>query len=183
GGYPGSAPPAGGGYPGSATGAYPTSEPPTTAAAYQTSAPPPGVYQGSAPNYDDLFTVPGENPPGAAPIGGEALPPTTEPPAKSRRGLFIGLVVVVAVFLLAVAGTVLVVKLSDAGGTSLAVNSCVRENGGSAKGVDCSDKDAFRIVSKVDKPESCSDANQPYIVLQQKGQKEQVLCLRPASQK
>jgi len=90
---------------------------------------------------------------------------------------------VVVVFLLAVAGTAIVVALSNAGSTSFAVNSCVKQDGESAKKADCGDSGAFTIVSKVDKPESCSDASQPYIVLQHKGQKDQVLCLRPASQK
>jgi hypothetical protein len=126
--------------------------------------------------------MPGENPPDSPPIDGEPIP-TPEPPAKGRRGLVIGLLIVAAVFLVAVAGTAIVVKISNAGGTSFAVNSCVKQDGDSASGVDCSNKDAFRIVSKVDKPESCSDASQPYIVLQHKGEKDEVLCLRPASEK
>jgi hypothetical protein len=148
---------------------------------YQTSGPPAtGTYQTGTPQFGDLATMPGEEPP-SSPIEGDA-PVTPEPPAKSRRGLVVGLFLVVAVFLLAVAGTAIVVKLSNAGGTSFAVNSCVKQDGDSAKGVSCSDKDAFRIVSKVDKPESCSDASQPYITLTNKGQKDTVLCLRPASQ-
>nr|BFE64205.1 hypothetical protein GCM10020063_087310 [Dactylosporangium thailandense] len=126
--------------------------------------------------------MPGENPYDAGPIDGEPIP-TPEPPVKSRRGLLVGLLIVAAVFLVAVAGTAIIVKISGAGGTSFAVNSCVKQDGDSATGVDCSSKDAFKIVSKVDKPESCSDASQPYIVLQHKGEKDQVLCLRPASEK
>ena len=51
-----------------------------------------------------------------------------------------------AVFLVAVAGTAIVVKISVAGGTSFAVNSCVKQDGDSATSAGCSDKDAFKIV-------------------------------------
>jgi hypothetical protein len=125
--------------------------------------------------------MPGENPPDMPGIAGDE-PPTPEPPVKSRRGLLIGLAIIVAVFLLAVAGTAIVVKISNLG-TSYAVNSCVKQDGEGAKGVSCSDKDAYRIVSKVDAPNGCSDASEPFITLVRKGQKDQVLCLRPANQK
>jgi hypothetical protein len=128
--------------------------------------------------------MPGGPTPGSPPVEGDTGIPTPPPPApKSRRSLLLGLAVVVVVFLLAVAGTAIVVALNNAGGTSFAVNSCVKQDGDSAKKANCSDSSAFTIVSKVDKPESCSDASQPYIVLQHKGQKDQVLCLRPANQK
>ncbi|MFI5915383.1 hypothetical protein [Dactylosporangium sp. NPDC051541] len=126
--------------------------------------------------------MPGAYPAETPQVEGEPIP-TPEPPVKSKRGLVVGLLIVAAVFLVAVAGTAIVVKISNAGGTSFAVNSCVKRDGDSATGVDCGNKDAFRIVSKVDKPESCSDAAQPYIVLQHKGEKDQVLCLRPAAEK
>ena len=116
-------------------------------------------------------------------MGGDPAVPTPPAAPKSKRGLVLGLVVVVVVFLLAVAGTGIVVALNNAGSTSFAVNSCVKQDGDSAKKASCSDKDAFTIVQKVEKPESCSDASQPYIVLQHKGQKDEVLCLRPAAQK
>jgi len=126
--------------------------------------------------------MPGEQPPANPPIEGD-VPVTPEPAPKSKRGLLIGLAIVVVVFLLAVAGPAIVVAISNAGSTNFAVNSCVKQDGDGAKSADCSDAGSFRIVSKVEKPESCSDASQPYIVLEKKGQKEQVLCLRPASQK
>ncbi|GAB3867321.1 LppU/SCO3897 family protein [Dactylosporangium cerinum] len=191
--YPTSAPPA--------TGLYQASAPPATnapasgppAAGIYQAAPPPatGVYQASVPSaappgphYSDLVTMPGDAPPQAgAPVGGDPGVPTPPAAPKSKRGLILGLVVVVVVFLLAVAGTGIVVALNNAGSTSFAVNSCVKQDGDSAKKASCSDKDAFTIVQKVEKPESCSDASQPYIVLQHKGQKDEVLCLRPAAAK
>ncbi|WP_330186259.1 hypothetical protein KZZ52_00535 [Dactylosporangium sp. AC04546] len=136
-----------------------------------------------APKYSDLVTMPGEQGPPTPPAAGDTGIPTPAPAPKSRRGLLVGLVVVIVVFLLAVAGTAIVVALNNAGSTSFAVNSCVKQDGDSAKKASCSDGDSFQIVSKVDKPESCSDASQPYIVLQHKGQKDEVLCLRPANQK
>ena len=104
-------------------------------------------------------------------------------PRKSRRALVLSLVIVVVVFLLAVAGTGIVVALNNAGDTSFAVNSCVRQNGDQAVKASCSDSGAFTVVSKVDRQESCPDPNQPFIVLQHKGSKDEVLCLRPAGQK
>jgi hypothetical protein len=171
--------------------APPASGPPASGV-YQ-AAPPPatGVYQASVPSaapagphYSDLVTMPGDPPPHSAqPVGGESAVPTPPAAPKSRRGLVLGLVAVVVVFLLAVAGTGIVVALNNAGSTSFAVNSCVKQDGDSAKKASCSDKDAFTITQKVEKPESCSDASQPYVVLQHKGQKDEVLCLRPAAQK
>ncbi|WP_327007140.1 hypothetical protein OHA72_07615 [Dactylosporangium sp. NBC_01737] len=184
--YQASAPPASN----APASAPPASGPPATGI-YQ-AAPPPatGVYQASVPSaaagphYSDLVTMPGDPPPqAAAPVGGDPAVPTPPAAPKSKRGLVLGLVVVVVVFLLAVAGTGIVVALNNAGSTSFAVNSCVKQDGDSAKKASCSDKDAFTVVQKVEKPESCSDASQPYVVLQHKGQKDEVLCLRPAAQK
>ncbi|MEV0565820.1 hypothetical protein [Dactylosporangium sp. NPDC050588] len=174
---PSSAPPASGP---PATGIYQAAPPPAT-----------GVYQASVPSaaptgphYSDLVTMPGDQPPsGSEPVGGAPVVPTPPTEKKSKRGLIMGLVVVVVVFLLAVAGTGIVVALNNADSTSFAVNSCVKQDGNSAKKASCSDKDAFTIVQKVEKPESCSDASQPYVVLQHKGQKDEVLCLRPTSAK
>jgi hypothetical protein len=165
------------------SGLYQAAAPPAVGGTYQTSAPPAtGAFPAAGtPRYSDLVTMPGEHAPETPAIDGD-VPVTPEPPVRSRRGLLIGLAIVAAVFLLAVAGTAIVVKVSNLG-TSYAVNSCVRQDGEGAKGVSCSDKDAFRIVSKVDAPTGCSDASQPFITLQKKGQKDQVLCLRPANQK
>jgi hypothetical protein len=139
----------------------------------------------SGPHYSDLVNFPGDQPGpvSAPPAGAEPSIPTPAPAQKSKRGLVLGLVIVVVVFLLAVAGTGIVVALNNAGSSSFAVNSCVKQDGDSAKKADCSDKDAFTITQKVDKAESCSDASQPFVVLQHKGQKDQVLCLRPVGQK
>ena len=95
----------------------------------------------------------------------------------------LSLVIVVVVFLLAVAGTGIVVALNNAGDTTFAVNSCVKQKDDQAIKADCSESGAFTVVSKVERQESCPDTNQPFIVLQHKGSKDQVLCLRPANQK
>ena len=165
-----------------ATGIYQAAPPPATGV-YQASVPSGAGSQPTGPHYSDLVTMPGDAPPQASAPGGDPGVPTPATPAKSKRGLVLGLVAVVVVFLLAVAGTGIVVALNNAGSTSFAVNSCVKQDGDSAKKASCSDKDAFTIVQKVEKPESCSDAGQPYVVLQHKGQKDEVLCLRPAAQK
>jgi hypothetical protein len=124
-----------------------------------------------------------ETPPDQPPGGPEGGEPGAPPRRKSRRALVLSLVVVAVVFLLAVAGTAVVVALNNAGDTSFAINSCVKQNGDQAVKADCSDSGAFTVVSKVEKQESCPDPNQPFIVLEHKGAKDQVLCLRPASQK
>lgn len=61
------------------------------------------------------------------------------------------------------------------------VGQCVRQSGSAAVETTCQDARAYEIVSKVDGPQDCPDRNQPYAVLAGKSGKEQVLCLRPAS--
>jgi hypothetical protein len=134
---------------------------------------PPASYPGG-PRYTDPVGAPGDLDGGA---------PGSPAPRKSRRALVMSLVIVAVVFLLAVAGTGIVVALNQAGGTTFAVNSCVKQSGDQAVKANCSDSGAFTVMSKVDRQESCADPNQPFIVLQHKGSKDQVLCLRPASQK
>jgi hypothetical protein len=95
----------------------------------------------------------------------------------------VGLVVTAVLVLLAVAGTGIVMALNNAGATTFAVNSCVKKSGSAAVKASCSDSGAFTIVSKVDAQEDCPDKNQPFVVLEHKGEKDQVLCLRPANQK
>jgi flagellar basal body-associated protein FliL len=121
--------------------------------------------------------------PVAPPFAAPAPDPNLPPPRKSRRALILSLVIVAVVFLLAVAGTGVVVFLNNAGDTTFPVNSCVKQNGGEAVKTSCSSSDAFTVVSKVDRQEDCPDQNQPFIVVQHKGAKDQVLCLRPAGAK
>jgi hypothetical protein len=133
------------------------------------STPPTGL-QGAAPRYSDLVSMPGQ-----------AAPPV--PARKNRRPLVIALVVAAVLVLLAIAGTGVVMALNNAGASTFAVNSCVKKDGSAAVKASCSDGGAYTIVSKVDRQEDCPDPNQPFVVLEHRGEKDQVLCLRPASQK
>jgi hypothetical protein len=105
------------------------------------------------------------------------------PPKKSRRGLIALLVVAAVLILLAGLGVIITLTIDANSSGSYAVNSCVKQDGKTAKKVDCSESGAFMITNKVDNPESCPDRNQPFVVLERNGAKDEVLCLRPASQK
>src|SRR5581483_8429380 len=100
------------------------------------------------------------------------------PPAKNRRGLFIGLGIgALAVVILAAVGITL---LLSSGNNSYPVGSCVKQSGDNAVKVGCSESGAYSIVSKVDKQSACPDPNQPFVVLHRAGTPNQVLCLKPA---
>jgi flagellar basal body-associated protein FliL len=120
-------------------------------------------------------------PSGPPPVLADSPEPSAPAPRKSRRALLLSLAIVAIVFLLAVAGTGLVVWLTR--DTTFAVNSCVKQSGDQAVKAKCSEDGAFTVVSKVERQESCPDPNQPYVVVQHKGANDQVLCLRPAAQK
>ncbi len=101
------------------------------------------------------------------------------PEQKSKRGLIIG-VVVATIAVLVLAAVAVTYFLSSKSGSSFAVNSCVRRSGDKAESVSCSTAGSFKIVSKVGSPSQCPDQQQPYVVLQEKGKADQVLCLKPA---
>jgi hypothetical protein len=107
--------------------------------------------------------------------------PTSAPPAKSKRGLIIG-VVIATVVVLTLAGAGVTWFLSNNGGSAndFAVNSCVKKSDTKAVSVSCSTDDAYQIVSKVETVDRCQDKNQPFVVLQETGKPDQVLCLKPA---
>ncbi len=177
GGGPGDAPPTGR-VPGAAFPGSPADGPPTSTT-YGTSQ-----RYGDNPHFSDLVTHPGDAPPPDVVLG--PLPGSDEPagqPRKSRKSLVVSLVIVAVVFLLAVAGTGVVVALNNAGDGTYAVNSCVKRDGDKAVEASCSESGAFTVVSKQDKQEDCPDPNQPFVVLEHKGSNDQVLCLRPANQK
>lgn len=109
------------------------------------------------------------------PPGGPGGPP----PAKSKRGLIIG-VVIAAVAVLALAAVGVTWMLSSKSGNNFAVDSCVKRSGDKAESVSCSTSGSFKIVSKVGSPSQCPDQAQPYVVLQEKGKSDQVLCLKPS---
>jgi hypothetical protein len=101
------------------------------------------------------------------------------PPGKRRRGLIIG-VVVAAVMLIALAAVGVTYFMSSNSNTSFAVGSCVQKSGDKAVGAACSVNGAYQILSKVDSPTKCPDPAQPFVILQEKGKPDQVLCLKPA---
>ena len=72
--------------------------------------------------------------------------------------------------------------LSRSGGSAsdFAVNACVKKSDTKAVSVSCSTDGAFQIVSKVETVDKCPDKGQPYVVLQESGKPDQVLCLKPA---
>ncbi len=109
----------------------------------------------------------------------QAGPGGPPPQQKSRRGLIIS-VVVAAVAVLALAAVGVTYFMSSKGGSNFAVDSCVRKSGDKAESVSCSTSGSYKIVSKVGSPSQCPDQAQPYVVLQEKGKGDQVLCLKPA---
>jgi hypothetical protein len=64
--------------------------------------------------------------------------------------------------------------------SSFAVNSCVKKADDKAIAVSCTDAGAYQITSKVPTVDKCPDKGQPYVVLQESGKPDQVLCLKPA---
>jgi len=102
-----------------------------------------------------------------------------QPPAKSRRGLIIGLAVA-GVVLVALAAVAIVASMSGGKSGNYPVGSCVKQSGDKATSVSCSESGAYTVVSNVDSPSKCSDQGQPYVLLQQHGVADQVLCLKPA---
>ena len=106
--------------------------------------------------------------------------PAIEGPKKSKRGLIIG-VVIAAVLVLALAGTGVFLLLNKTSkSASFAVNSCVKKSDDKAIAASCTETGSYQIVSKVDSVDKCPDKGQPYVVLQESGKPDQVLCLKPA---
>jgi hypothetical protein len=90
----------------------------------------------------------------------------------------VGLVIAGVLAVLAAVGVIVTGYFNQS--SSFAVGSCVKQDGGRAKQVSCSDSGAFTVVTKVSKPADCQDANQPYVVIERRGANSEVLCLRPA---
>jgi hypothetical protein len=156
----------------------PPYSPPNSGSTY--GSPAPGPTYGAPPGPD----------PSRPPHGGPELsrfaslryddPPIDEPRTGSKRGLIIG-IVIAAVVVLALAGGGVTWALSQkSSGSSFAVNSCVKKSDDKAVAVDCSSSGAYQIVSTVDGVDKCPDKGQPYVVLQESGKPDQVLCLKPA---
>ncbi len=124
-----------------------------------------------------------------------------EPPAKSepeapvpqvRNGRVLAIVLVAAALILAIPFSLLwllgLIGGEAAPATSSTsqfnpeVGSCVK-NGGDDKpvAVECTDIDAFKVVSKVDAAEKCEDPQQPHVTIPAADPDQRVLCLQPAA--
>jgi hypothetical protein len=164
-----------------------------------TFTPGPGGYGGpSAPSQPSVYGS--STPYSPAPAGQSYTPPTYNgpepsrfanlryddptadaPPAKSKRGLIIGIVIAAVVVLALVGGGIFWVMSKNSNtATDFAINTCVKKSDSKAVSVACSTDGAFQIVSKVETVDKCPDKNQPYVVLQETGKPDQVLCLKPA---
>ncbi len=128
---------------------------------------PPGQYDRAEPGRFSNLRYDEE--PGGAP-----------PPAKSKRGLIIAIVVAAVVVLALAAVGVTYFMSSQSSGNTFAVGSCVQKSGDKAVGTACTTSGAYQILSKVDSPSKCPDPAQPYVILQEQGKPDQVLCLKPA---
>jgi hypothetical protein len=111
-------------------------------------------------------------------VGTPAAPPSARP-AKSKKGLFIILAIVVGVVLLAGAATIGYIVMS--GGDDYPVGSCVRQDGSRPTVVDCSESGAFKVVSTVGSVDQCPDPAQPAIVLKDLGKSDKFVCLQPVA--
>ena len=104
-----------------------------------------------------------------------------QPPVKKRRGAMVGLIVVVVLIVLAAGGAGVMYYLKGSGDANFAVGSCVKQSGNSAVSVSCSDKSAFKVVTKTSNQTNCPDQNQPFVVVEHDGGQDDVFCLRPAA--
>jgi hypothetical protein len=161
----------------------------------------PGQRPADLPPFDAFRTnAPGS--PGPAPGVGFAEPaqphfapppaapaPTTygqpagepEPPAPQIRNGRVLLAVLCAAVLLLVVPLGIVWLATRSSDPSFDVGSCVRRSGSEAVAAECTDADAFTVVSKVDNQDKCTDPpGQPFVVIADGGE-DSVLCLRPAA--
>jgi hypothetical protein len=111
-------------------------------------------------------------------------PPAGAPPAPQAGNRKLKLVLILVAVFVVLAGVATAVTLALGNtGDSLAVGNCVKQSGAKAVAASCSDGKAYRVVSKVTDPSKCPDTNQPFVQVSHKGSKDDVLCLRPATQK
>lgn len=149
--------------------------------------PPPAGYPPPGPRpFEDHAgrrDTPGTDFPGSpgAPMSG---PPGQPGPAaqtpRGRRRLVIALVAAAVVILLGGVAVVAMTVLNSKGG-SYTVGKCVKQDGSKARTIACSESGAFKIIDKVERQDQCPDANQPYVVIERSGGRDEVLCLRPAN--
>jgi len=169
-------PPAPGGYGGGFGGppqpGAPQSGPPASG------PPPSGTY--GTPSYGGPAQPPYAGPEPGRFAGLRYDDPAIEAPARSKRGLIIGIVIAAVVVLVVIVVGVFLVLSKTSSSNSFAVGSCVKRADDKAISVACTDASAYRVMSKVDTVDKCPDKGQPYVVLQESGKADQVLCLKPA---
>jgi hypothetical protein len=122
-------------------------------------------------------------PPPAAPAPTTYGKPAGEPeqPTPQIRNGRVLLAVLCAAVLLLVVPLGIVWLATRSSDPSFDVGSCVRRSGSEAVAAECTDADAFTVVSKVDNQDKCTDPpGQPFVVIADGG-KDSVLCLRPAA--
>lgn len=122
-------------------------------------------------------------PPGAPPQGESSASGEGGHTGKSgpSTGLIVGVVLIGATVLVALALAVpaLLEQLRGRGGSgNYTVGECVVQDGGDAAPADCSEPNAYQIVSQVDNLDEC-DPTQPTI--QVDGPPTQIYCLMPAA--
>jgi hypothetical protein len=111
-------------------------------------------------------------PPGMpAPAG--TTPPTSQ---GNRAGLIMIIIGVVLLLVLAI-GAALYATGRDSG---YEIGACVKKGpDNSVLDASCGEKDAYRIVKKVDREDQCTKPDEPTITLESRGDKE-IFCLEKA---
>ncbi|WP_173077808.1 LppU/SCO3897 family protein [Phytohabitans rumicis] len=115
----------------------------------------------------------------------EAAPakPESEPVPQVRNGRVLIMVLAAAALLLIVPlGIVWLLTRGSDPSFNPEVGSCVKQSGTTgAVAAQCTEANAFKVVSKVDEAKQCTDQSQPHVVIAGDGGKDQVLCLAPAA--
>ncbi|GIJ33647.1 hypothetical protein ACIBQ2_20060 [Micromonospora sediminimaris] len=112
--------------------------------------------------------------------------PAPETPApKVRNGRVLAAVLVAAVLILAIPlGLLMLLGMvggsDDSNAFDPPVGSCVKRSGDTAVAVDCTDPEAFSVVSKVESKDKCPDPAMPYVDLRG-ATANPVLCLKEAT--
>jgi hypothetical protein len=120
----------------------------------------------------------------------DAFKPVAEPAAeapapKVRNGRVLAAVLVAAVLILAIPlGLLMLLGMvggsDEAGGFDPPVGSCVKRSGNTAVAAECTEAEAFTVVSKVESKDKCPDPAMPHVDLRG-ATANPVLCLKQAT--
>jgi hypothetical protein len=112
-----------------------------------------------------------------------AKPEADAPPKERNLRVFVLVVIAAALLVIIPLGVVYLLTLRGSDGAfSPEVGSCVKQSGTDrAVAAQCTEPNAFTVVSKEDDQEKCADKSQPHIELAGDGGKVEVLCLKPAT--